>query len=538
MTHHSAPPRLARIRRVALVGALLLAAAAVHAQDARPTVEDMAVRVEATPDDADARRALAARYTEEGQPAEAVPHLAWLAAHDPTDAEVLWTYARHLSWTERGAEAVPVLDRIVALDPDDAEARVWLAEAITWDGGADRAVTLLAPLAATRARDARVQRAYAYALHASGDEAAARAQYTAALVLDPDHAGMLLESGAIERWQGDWSLGARRIRRALALGLDGEQARRARDLLDGLRREFAPTLTTAVERATDSNAITRVATPLRVAYTINSRFGVGLGLGWDRLSSDRAPVEGGAGVAPSAAATVIEPTLVYTPERGQRLATTLGAEAVPGGGVALRLDVDARRAWTGPFFHVFNARFSMNTGRDGVETLDRRLGIARFAGTWYAEPRPGIGLGLEAAGVRYDDGNARAVLGASGRARVASWGARMEGRPALALALTAGAVYDDTRTLYPSSVPYYTPDGLTTASAGVVAEVSPWRGVDLDAGVGAAHQNGPFPSTSLEGTLRLGVDVGGHRLDLDLRRSGSDAYSVETVGLRYTTRFL
>ena len=528
------PPRPALL----LIG-LLLATASAQAQDGRPSVEALAARVAEAPDDEAGRRALAARYTEAGDPGKAVPHLAWLAEHAPTDTDLLWTYARHLMWTERGGEAVPVLDRIVALDADDAEARVVLAEAVMWDGGpqtggAGRAVALVAPLAAARPGDARVQRVYAFALHASGDEAAARAQYTRALALDPDHAAMLLESGAIERWQGDWSLGERRLRRALALGLDAGGAARARDLLDGLRHEHAPTLVTGAERSTDSNAITRFAAPLRVAYTVNSTFGVGAVVAWDRLSSDQA-----GGPAPSAAATVVAPTLVYTPERGQRLATTLGAEAVPGGRAALRLDVDAQRAWTAPFFNVFAARFSVNTGRDGVETLDRRLGVARFAGTWYAEPRPGLGVGLEAAGLRYGDRNARVVLGASGRARVAEWGARGEGRrPALALALTAGAVYDDTRTLYPSSTPYYTPDDLTTTSGGVAVEASPWAGVDLDAGVGAAHQNGPFPSTSLEVHLRLGVDAGLHRLDVDLRRSGSDAYSVETVGLRYTTRFL
>ena len=512
---------------------LALVAAPAAAQDDRPTVEALAARVAEAPDDEAGRRALAARYTEAGDPGKAVPHLAWLAEHAPADTDLLWTYARHLMWTDRGGEAVPVLDRIVTLDPDDAEARLALAESVMWDGGAGRAVALVAPLAADRPGDARVQRVYAFALHASGDEAAARAQYGRALALDPDHASMLLESGALERWQGDWSLGERRIRRALALGLDAGGAERARELLDGLRREHAPTLTTAAERSTDSNAITRVAAPVRVAYTVNSTFGVGAAVAWDRLTSAR--VEG---ASPSAAATAFAPTLVYTPERGQRLATTVGAEAVPGGGAALRLDVDAQRAWTAPFFTVFAARFSVNTGRDGVETLDRRLSVARFAGTWYAEPVPGVGLGLEAAGLRYGDGNARAVLGASGRARLAAWGAREEARPALALALAAGVVYDDTRAVYPSSIPYYTPDGLTTTSGGVVLEASPWRGVDLDAGLGAAHQGGAFPSTSLDYHLRLGVDAGLHRLDLDLRRSGSDTYSVETVGLRYTTRFL
>ena len=533
-----APPRLVAAGRLACAALALLTAAAAQAQDDRPTVEAMAAHVEAAPDDASARRALAARYTEVGEPEKAVPHLAWLAAQDPTDTDVLWTYARHLSWTDRGGEAVPVLDRIVTLDPDAAEARVLLAEAITWEGGAARAVELLAPLAASEPDDARVQRAYAYALHASGDERAARGQYTAALALDPDHAGMLLESGAIERWQGDWSLGQRRIRRALALGLDAEPARRARDLLDGLRREVAPTLTTTVERATDSNAITRVATPLQVSYTINSRVGVGLAVGWDRLSSSRALVKGEAGISPSAAATAFVPTLILTPRRGQRVAATVGGESVPGGGVALRVDVEAQRAWTGPFFHVFNARVSSQTGRDGVETLDQRIGVVRAAGTWYGEPRPWLGLGVEASGLRYGDGNTRFVASASGRARVAAWGTREEGRPALALALRAGTIYDDTRTIYPTSTPYYTPDALTTTSGGVLVEASPWRGVDLDVGAGAAHQNGPFPSTSLELHVRLGLDVGVHGLGLDIRRSGSDAYSVESMALRYTTRFL
>lgn len=515
---------------------LLALAGAAQAQDARPSVEALAARVAEAPNDAETRRTLAARYSEAGEPARAVPHLAWLAERDPTDTALLWTLARHLQWTDQGGRAVEVLGQIVAADPADLDARLALAEAVTWTGGADRAVTLLAAVADERPRDARVQRAYAFALHASGDEGAARGQYERALALDPDHAGMLLESGAIERWQGDWSVGQRRLREALAVqgerALDTEGRIRATDLLRGLRREHAPTITSGAERSTDSNAITRVSAPLRLAYTVNSRLGVGLALAWDRLSTARPDS------ATSAAATVVAPAVVYTPRRDVRLSAAAGVEAVPGGGAAFRLDAEATRTWAAPFFAVLGARLSTNTGRDGVETLDRRLRVTRVGGVAYAEPVAGLSLGAEATSLHYGDGNTRVVASATGRARVASWGVRAEGRPALALALAGGAIYEDSGTVYPSSVPYYTPDHLTTTSAGVVVEASPWRSLDLDVGVGAAHQGGPFPATSLDYHLRLGADLGVHRIDVDARRSGSDAYSVETVGLRFTTRFL
>ncbi len=305
------------IRAAALVVALAVPTA-TSAQD-RPPLDALAAQVERSPDDAAARRALAARYTEEGRPEAAVPHLAWLADTQPADPDLLRRLAQHLVWTDQPARAAEVLARLVEVDPADDDARVQLAEIVTWDGGADRAVRALAPSARRRPADARVQRAYAFALLAASDRGA-RAQLDRALTLAPDDAVLLLESASLERWQGDWSLAERRARRALSLGLDAEAGGRARELLAGVTALYAPVVTTRTTLSDDSNGVERVTSPLRVESAVSSRWSVGVDGVRDLIS----------GQADGRARSLsYVPYLVLTPSRAVRIEIGAGGRARP-----------------------------------------------------------------------------------------------------------------------------------------------------------------------------------------------------------------
>ena len=227
---------------------------------AQPSRAALETRVAQAPADADARLALSDLLTAEGQTAAAVPHLTWLAQHAPGDLALHRRLAQTLLWTDQPARAAEVLAQVVALDPTDTDARVQIAEIVTWDGGADRAVALLAPVADAHPDDARLHRILAFAMLAS-DHPDARRQLTRALALAPTDADLLVEGGAAERWQGDWSLAQARLWRALGQSLTDPQRARVRTLLDGIRDVSAATITTAAVRTSDSNGITRTDSP-------------------------------------------------------------------------------------------------------------------------------------------------------------------------------------------------------------------------------------------------------------------------------------
>ena len=517
--------------RFFVLAAWLLAAAlpaAAQADLSELGLDALERRVEASPSDAEARRALADRLTAEGQPTEAIPHLRWLAEHDPADLAVRQQLARHLLWADRAPEAVPVLESIVAMDPEADAERLQLAQIITWDGGAARAAELLAPLAERSAEDAAVQKAYAFALLASED-AGARRQLSRALVLAPDDPDLLVESGALERWQGDWSLGRERLLRARRQPLTVAQRTRVRDLLDGLTRETAPTLTSSAARREDSNGVTRVEAPLRLRVPVDSRWTFGVELSGDQIGSDAttATVEAGR----------VVPSVAYSPQRGTRIEVAAGAELVDATNTVTLARALVEQVWAGERFALARLAVATASATDAASALNSGIRRTRVVAEGYAEPASAVAISGSVGTLFYSDGNRRLQAAANAQWLPVRLGAREEGAPAFAFGPTVGALYEDSETLYPTSTPYYTPDQLATLSLGLAARIAAGAGFSAEGVAGLAHQTGPASdATSAELGLALGYDRQRHAVRLEARRSGSSVYSADVFRLTYLFR--
>lgn len=495
------------------VSSLVLADAAVS-QD-RGALE---TRVAQAPDDVQARRALSDFLTAQGEPAAAVPHLVWLADHAPTDAGVHRQLAQTLLWSDRPADAAQALAQVVALDPSDIEARVQLAEIITWDGGADRAVEILMPIAEAHPDDARLHRILAFALLASGDDRA-RGQMSRALDMQPDDPDLLIESAGLERWQGDWSVAQIRLRSALALDLTTEQKGRVGALLTGIRSLSAATVSLGGTRVEDSNRVLRLDAPGRLDIPLSGRWSVGAELTRGQIQGlgDR-----------SATGTSYLQSVTYRPSRRTQVQAGLGLESTPGARLAATARGSLQQIWTASGFALARLTAQTATATDAVDALEQGLRRSSVVAEGYAEPSSGLSLTATAAGMVYSDDNRRVQLAAATRWLPLSVGAREEGLPLASLGITAGGSYEDSQTVYADASPYYTPDDLWTASAGLAARLVA-GGVRLDGTLGGARQSGG--ATSLEYGAALEYDRGVRAVRVEARRTGSSAYSAAVVGL-------
>lgn len=500
--------------------ALALAASVAPSAQERPSLDTLVARVERAPDDAQARRQLAARYTEAGRPEAAVPHLAWLADAQPGDADVLRQLAQHLMWTEEPVRAAEVLGRLVEVDPADDEARVQLAELIVWDGQARRAADLLAPIAAEQPDEPRIQRAYAFALLAA-DDAGAREQLDAAVRLLPDDPDLLLESGAVERWQGDWALGKERLTRARSLGLAPQADARAQALLSGISALLDPTLTTRVARTDDSNGVGRLDAPVRLEALLTPHLQIGVEARGDRITT----VGGGEAASTAGAA----PFVAWVPSGTVRLELGAGLESA-GGTVGAVVRAQAQKTWPGTRFALVRATLDSRAATDAASALGGGLRRTTAQVEGYAEPLSSLTLFGDAAAHRYSDANLRVHAAATARwlpLRLGQSGTR----PAVAVGPAATVMYDDTRTVYPTSLPYYTPSELWTGSLGLAATAAPTTRVRFEGALGLARQSGDFAATSLEYGGAAEVDLGPNVVRVEARRSGSSAYSADVVAL-------
>ena len=508
-------------RLLLLLGVALSLAPDASAQSDAP-LDSLRARAERG-ETADAREALATRLVADGRLDAALPHLRQLVAEAPERADLGLRLARVLAWSGREAESVVAYDAVLDRAPDDAAAYE-LARLLTWSGDPARAVALLAPLADRQPESPGVQSALGHALHAAGRASAARRQYARALRLAPDDAALLFESGTLERWRGDWSLGRDRVRRALALGLPDEAAGRARTLLSGLEREHAPRVGTGVQYASDSNGLRRNRIPSHTRYVFNSAWTGGLEVVQERLAQDAASRPG---PASAAAATLVAPSLVYTPVRSVALGAGAGVQVVHGeaSGPSGWLEGTWRR--TAPRYVALTGRLRSEAGVDGVRALDEGIRVTSLAAESYSEPLAGWGLGVSLKGTSYSDGNARVELSTSTRVGIRQLGP-------VRLGAIGGLGYEDTATLYSDSDPYWTPNDLLTVLGGGVASFAPTEGVLLEPEVYTTFQRDPsVHSLSLGYRLRARLDLGRHRAGLLVEQSGSASYAVKRFGLSY-----
>ncbi len=503
--------------RILLSLSLLGIVASAHAQTPRDTLE---AQLAQAPGDAQARRALSDLLVAQGQPAAAVPHLAWLSDHAPRDLALHRRLAQTLLWSDQPARAARVLAEVVALDPADVEARVQIAEIVTWDGGADRAVALLAPVADAHPDDARLHRALAFALIAADDDRA-RAQTTRALALAPDDAGLLVEGAALERWQGDWRRAQRRLRRALRQPLTDPQRARVQTLQASVGEVSAATVTTTAVRTSDSNGVTRVETPGRVSVPLNGRWTVGAELVGHRIQDATA----------SATGLAVAPLVVFRPSPAFQAEAVAGLAG--GAGAALHARVSGQRVWTRRGFALARLTAATQQATEAVDALGLGLRRTSLTAEGYAEPSASLVLNGLLGGLAYSDGNRRVQASLAARWLPVSAGRRDGGAPVASAGLAVGGVYEDAQTVYPDARPYYTPDGLLTTSAGLAVRVAPAPGLRLDGTVGVARQSAG--ATSLAYGAVAAFDRGPQAVRLEVRRTGSSAYSADVVGL--TVRF-
>ncbi len=194
-----------------------------------------------------------------------------------------------------------------------------------------------------------------------------------------------------------------------------------------------------------------------------------------------------------------------------------------------------QRVWTGARFAVVRASVESRRATDAAPTLAAGLRRTTAAVEAYAEPAPSVTVGASATGLAYGDGNRRVQAAASARWLPLRLGTTGD-RPGLALGPAVSAVYDDAATIYPSSVPYFTPDNLWTGSLGLAGAVALTRRVRFDGSVGLARQTGTFAATSIEYGAAVDVEAGPGTVRLEARRTGSSAYSSDLVGVSVRVR--
>ena len=548
MAPNGARRSLGAAGRPLLAAALLAGAARAGGAQPLAALDTLRARVTRAPDDLPARTALAAALVAAGRQLEAIGEYEAATRRAPSDTALLARLAQLYTWNSRPQQATAIYERILAVAPEDlatrrllaqqygwqqmpakameqhreilrrrpgdVDAGTKLAQQLIWTDRAAEAVPLLADVVTATPDSAGPRMLLARALAATGRGAEARPHLARVVRAEPANTEALLLLAELERWSGGWDDARTRLRRVVALDPTN---RRARELLGGLRREHGPQAQSGVVRTTDANRLTIEEIPLRAEVEPNRRWLFGADVTRRRLASGlTADQVTGNEIAASA-------RFAFSPAGSALLA--LGRTAYSSGWSPATARFQLSQRFADRLYTT--ARLVRVESREGVRAVQQRIATDRAEAEVYFQASPRASVSGTMQRIGYSDDNVRVVAAA-----FASW-RFMQRAPGLTLYLSDA--YEDTRRIYPTAVPYWTPDRLNTASARLAAEQPIGRALRLRGNLGVASQTGV--TSSVYGARLELAEAGYHRLLVEFERLGSRVYFQRRTQAIYQYRF-
>ena len=529
----------------------------------------------------DARKLLAQLYSWNGLPGKAARQYELLLRASPGDTTLMRTLAEHYIWANQAKKALPLLKELVRLRPTDRKLRLKLAQQCLWNGDPTCAVQAFASLLKSNPQDTLAAHGLVQSLLASGQTEKALKVYRYLLGLAPDRLDWWLDYAQQCGWNNQWDEAVDAYRHVIArdpqnrkawkglvdvLLWSGRQEEAAKVLqrwLDGhpddtrarwqlvqilnwtgapantLWRQLTELLrrepehlngrelllqqfgfpgrewSTRWQQVHDSNDLTiattvvELSTPWKAGWEFLAR-------GWHRNFVERRP---------DTSAAVWGAGGQFAVRRGLGLATWITA-SVQGTSYATRwapagYTLAVHRRFSLPL--VVAVRAWRHESREGAFAV--RQGID--ARGWQVEvlhaPSGRAQVRLVSDLVDLSDGNRKVDWFVSGSYRI------RPARPGVALEGYVG--YEDFRTIYPNSIPYWTPDRLVHQSVGISLDHAFSDRLVVGAGLALARNPGYPLSSNLRASLSYQIRRG-LSLIAEYYDFGSTAYHSSTVLVR------
>lgn len=462
---------------------LMLAQQYFWTERAREGIRQLESVVRLQPGNLDVRRDLAQHYVWNAMPERAITQYETIAAADTADLATTGRLAQQYLWNSRLAEAVPLYRRIVALRPDSLDARVTLAKALLWTNQTQAAIE----------------------------------QFEQVLKQDPDNREALLLVAEAQRWTPQWPEAREKLQRLLVL--DPGNAR-ARELLEGLRADYGPLLQVAYRRITDSNDLTREHIPVTFRQHVDGRWTYTAGASHERLLDERLDAAADRSVTAYQATTGVH----YRIDGATTVQVNVSATRYELGWTPLSFSARVDRQFAGRLYT--GLQYGRSETREGVRAVQEHILKHDVAFEAYLQATSRLSVSGVLNRIAYSDDNSR-LTGVG----VASY--QVLRRPGVHLMASYG--YEDSALVYPTALPYWTPDNLHTTTGWLVLDHTLGGLVRVRARYGVTHQQGVYANNV---GLLVGLPhLNDHSLQVEYESSGSDVYAARTLGLSYGYRF-
>ncbi|MCX6134843.1 MAG: DUF2194 domain-containing protein [Ignavibacteriales bacterium] len=422
--------------------------------------------------DREARRSLARMYLENSSLDKAIPQYERIIHDEPNDVASLKRLGELYLWKERQQEAVPIFQRIVQAEPDSIPSRVMLGRLCVW----------------------------------TKNPGGGKAEFVEVLRRDPRNREALTLLADIERGEGEWYAASSRYGEILMIDPSNREARIG---IEEIRRDHGLLLKSSYERTEDSNDLVREQVPLAAGMIQGKKWNLGLhALRQSVLDRRLALTEVGYGLGMTGQYLLMQGMSLS----GSVIATSYESNWTP---VSLSLQVDnvlTPRVTTALKLQRFETT-------EGVQAIRTRIYVSRVAGELFYQTTDRLSISGAAEVNSYSDDNTKTTV-----ASFMTYKVRL-GAPSITL--LANYAYQDTRVIYRTSIPYWTPSLLSTTSTGVNVVQDLFAGLTVEAAYLHTLQAGVF-SSNVRGRITLRPSMFS-QIVVEYERLGSTVYSQNTV---------
>ncbi|NOZ62351.1 MAG: tetratricopeptide repeat protein [Calditrichaeota bacterium] len=453
------------------------------------------------PKNIEIHKKLAQLYSWNDMPEKAIAQYEQIVRTDTTDAATMKMLADHYFWTNRAEDGIRMLEKVIALEPDSVQYRKKLAQHLVWNNQPEKAIEqyekileknpddleilkklaqqymwnnkpgeaapLYERLAAleTDSLNHKIQLAHAYLW--SNQSAKAEKPLREILQKQPLNKEALLSLAEIERWSGRWDAAKSKLKK---LKLFDPQNERAAKLLRDIRQHYGNSAAIKYARLSDSNLITRESIPLGAACFQNRYWDFRFQTAQYRVTDDRLD------------STLIghgaQSTVNFHPQPSTTVSLKIGAVNYSSNWTPLSAVLQLTQTIRGRF--TAQLRYERHENQEGVRALTDHIILNGFVaeGYWQILSRWAISGNYQL--FNYSDDNKKVT------ATAATYLTLKMKNPNLAA--YGYYVFEDFEKIFPTSLPYWTPNELSTSSLGLNVKQPLFGFLDVEAGYGLTRQ--------------------------------------------------
>jgi len=432
------------------------------------------------PDSLNIRKELAQQYEWNEMPKNAIKQYEEIIKRDSTDIELMKKLAQQHMWNNRSADAVPLFRKILISEPENINVKIRLANAYLWSE-----------------QGAKAERPLLEILHKQ-----------------PYNKAAMLSLAELQRWSGKWDLAKQKLTKLLQLDPNNEKAK---ELLTGIRQEYGTFPEARYYRISDSNKLTREQLPLTATCFFN-RF-------WEYIFSAThyRVLDGRLDSTMSGYGAKVAAKYNYSPSTSSVVELAVANYSTNWTPLSFKIQLNQRL-----FGKIFtNVKYFRTETREGVRALINKILLDGYAGEFYYQVTKRWSLSGNYLFQTYSDNNRKITATAGSNFIIKLNNPK--------LYLYGDHSFEDFKNIYSNSLPYWTPEELSTSSVGLNISHNFYSWINLGGGYSLTNQRAVY-SHNFNGQIGITFSKYG-KLFFQYIKNGSKIYNAESFLAYFQYRF-